>query len=271
MHPEGPRVHRIRRLSLLLLLLLCSWSAAAELRVFELRHATPESLLPVVQPMLGPYESVSVYRNSLVVDAGAGTLARVAEALAGLDTPQRNLLISLRRRTGADIRDSGTEVRGTLQQGDVTLTTGTGARGGSGVEVRTVRRSSTREQDGEQSIRALEGSTVLIRDGALVPLATGSVFGPGVGYEALERGFGVRARVQGEEVTLEIETRDDRLEGGEIRTGELVTTVRAPLGEWVALGGTHDSEAESGDGVGSSWSTRSASSAQYEVRVELAP
>jgi type II secretory pathway component GspD/PulD (secretin) len=253
-----------------LLLLLFSGTVAAELRVFELQHTTPESLLPVVQPMLGPYESVSVYRNSLVVDAGAGTLARVAEALAGLDSPQRNLLISLRRRAGAEISDSGTDVRATLQQGDVTLTTGNAARSGSGIEVRTVRRSSTREHDGEQSIRALEGSTVLIRDGALVPLATGSMFGPGVGYEALERGFGVRARVQGEEVTLDIETRDDRLEGSEIRTGSLVTTVRAPLGEWVALGGTQDSAAEAGDGIGSSWSTRSASTAQYEVRVELA-
>jgi hypothetical protein len=262
-------VRWIRLMSVLVLLLLAR-GALAELRVFELQHTTPESLLPVIEPLLGPYESVSAHRNSLVVNAGEGALTRIEGLLAELDRPQRNLLISVRRRGSAQALHSGTAVSGTLQQGDVSISTGSG-REDSGVELRTVRRSSTHDSEGEQRIRALEGSTVLISDGQLVALATGSVFGPGIGYEALERGFGVRARVSGAQVMLDIETRDERLEGGQIHAGSIVTSVRGALGEWVALGGSQSSSAASGAAIGSGYSTHSAHEQQYEVRVELAP
>ena len=54
----------LRRLLLCIALLLCPARLLAELQVFELQHADAEALLPIVQPLLGPYESVSVYRNS---------------------------------------------------------------------------------------------------------------------------------------------------------------------------------------------------------------
>ena len=49
---------------------LASTGAHAAIRVFELRNATPESVLPVVQPLLGPHESASPYRSALVVKIG---------------------------------------------------------------------------------------------------------------------------------------------------------------------------------------------------------
>ena len=92
----------LRRLLLCFALLFCPVRLLAELQVFELQHADAETLLPIVQPLLGPYESVSVYRNSLVVSADAGAMSRISELLAELDTPQRNLLISVRRNGTAD-------------------------------------------------------------------------------------------------------------------------------------------------------------------------
>lgn len=234
----------IPRVALLLLVLLAGAGARAELRVFEPRHADAESLLPVVQPLLGPGESASVHGNTLVVNAGAGTLRRIDELLAQLDRPLRNLLISVR-------------------QGGPAAGPGSGVRPGGG------RRISTRADGGDSSVRALEGRPVLVRAGALVPLAGEGYWGAGVRYEDVSEAFVVRARLAGERVLLDIETRSDRVEGGAVRTGALHTSVSGGLGEWIAVGGSRAGNDRTGSAPGVSHSTRGDAADLVEVRVEV--
>ena len=241
-----PRVRRaIARAALLLILQAgVGAGARAELRVFEPRHADPESLLPVVQPLLGPGESASVHGGTLVVNAGAGTLRRIDELLPQLDRPLRNLLISVR-------------------QG------GSAAGPGNGVPLGSGRRISTRADGGENSVRALEGRPVLVRAGALVPLADEGYWGAGVRYEEVSEGFVVRARLAGDRVLLDIETRSDRLEGGAVRTGALHTSVSGNRGEWIAVGGSRAGSDPTGAAPAVGYSTRGNAADLVEVRVEV--
>lgn len=233
----------IARVALLLLLLLAGAGASAELRVFEPRHADPESLLPVVQSLLGHGESASVHGNTLVLNAGAGTLRRVDELLAQLDRPPRNLLISVRQGGAAVARSQDAEPGSSRQIG-------------------------TRADGGENSVRALEGRPVLVRAGALVPLAGEGYWGAGVRYEDVSEGFVVRARLAGDQVLLDIETRNDRVEGGVVRTGALHTSVSGGLGEWIAVGGGRAGSDRTGTRPGVSYSTRGNAADLVEVRVE---
>lgn len=262
----------MRVLAPILALMLAAGAAPAraELRVIELRHATPEALLPAIQPLLAPGEGLSAYRNALIVDADAARLARIEQLVRELDVPLRNLLIQVRRRDSALAEDSGAAVRGRIESGDVRIRTGGRPAPGADVEIRASRESSTRGRSAEQSLRALEGTPVLIAEGRLVPLAQGGRWGPQIGYEALEQGFAVSARVAGDTVTLEISARDDRVDGGEVRTGALQSSVSGRLGEWIALGGTQSAQRIEGSGIGAYRRTRADDAAFYEVRVELA-
>ena len=256
------------RLVLLLILCFAGSLAHGELRVFEPRHADPEALLPVVQPLLAAGESASVFGNTLVVNAGAGTLRRIDELLGQLDRPQRNLLISVRRRGSAVEHEQGTAVDATLQRGDVRIGPRGHPRAGSTVQIRGGRQVTTRSGSGESSVRTLEGRPVLIRDGALVPLAGEGYWGTGVRYEDVGQGFVVRARVAGEQVLLDIETRNDRVEGGIVRTGALTGSVSGRLGEWIPLGGSSAGSESTGSGLATRYRTRGSSDELIEVRVE---
>lgn len=257
------------RLVLLLILSFAGTLAHGELRVFEPRHADPEALLPVVQPLLGPEESVSVFGNALVVNAAAGTLHRIDELLGQLDLPQRNLLISVRRGGSAVQHAQGAAVDATLQRGNVRIGSGGDTRAGSTVQIRGGRQITTRSGSGESSARTLEGRPVLIRDGALVPLAGNAHWwGTGVQYEDVSQGFVVRARLAGDQVRLDIETRNDRLEGGIVRTGALTSSVSGRLGEWIPLGGSSAASVSTGSGLTTRHGTRGSSEEMIEVRVE---
>ena len=256
------------RLALLLVLSISATVAHAELRVFEPRHADAEALLPVVQPLLGPGESVSVFGNSLVVNAGTGALHRIDALLGQLDRPQRNLLISVRRGGSAVQHAQGATVDGTLRRGNVSIGSGGNTPADSTVQIRGGRQITTRSGSGESSVRTLEGRPVLIRDGALVPLAGNGFWGTGVQYEDVSQGFVVRARLAGDQVRLDIEARNDRLEGGTVRTGALASSVSGRLGEWIPLGGSTAGSESTGSGLTTRHSTRGSADELVEVRVD---
>jgi hypothetical protein len=224
-------------------LLFLSPVVLADTRVIELQSAAPESLVPVVKPLLGPWESVSVFRQSLVVNAAPETLDRVESLVRELDRPLRNLRISLRRASSDE----------------------------SGIDTRDASVTSTRAREEVQEIRTLEATPLLLRDGSLVPLPAGGVFGPEILWESLENGFAVTARVSGETVTVDVEVRDDNLRSGTVRKTTLQSSVSGQLGEWIALGSTKNTSNRSSLSSGADISTRKRASGSYELLVELLP
>jgi len=230
----------MKRSVMALLVVLCSVTTRAETRVIELHSADPGALVPVVKPMLGPWESVSVFRQSLVLNAAPETLDRISALVKELDRPLRNLWVSLRRAEHAEASGE-----------------------------RSANVASTRSRERVQALRALESTPLLLRDGSLVPLPAGGLFGPDIQWEALEAGFALSARVSGEQVIIETQLRDDRYENGRVRYTTLQNSVSGALGEWIPLGEVHsDQRHESTQG---GLGTRARDSGRYEIRVEVLP
>jgi len=214
-------------------LLFACGVALADTRVFELRSANPEELVPLVKPLLGGWESVTAYRQSLVVNASPETLDRIAGLLADLDRPLRNLLISVRRRSpyGADDAAIVTRPREYLQQA-----------------------------------RVQENRPLLLKHDSLLPLPAGGVLGPDILWLNLEDAVAVSAKVSAGDVTLDIEVRDSGAAGdGERHT--LRTSVQGRLGEWIPLAGNTEHQIDSPGSI----STRRRDEDIYEVRVEMRP
>ena len=211
-----------------------SVQALADTRVFELRDADPEALLPVVKPLLGPWENVSAYRQSLVVNASPETLERIGTLLGELDRPPRTLLVRL-RRASSDRAPADDAI-------------------------------STRPREDMQQARVLEGRPLVLHRGSLMPLPAGGALGPDILWRELESGMAVSVRVSGEDVTMDIDLRDEEAlrEGRQLT---LRTTVRGRVGEWIPLGaGPGGASTEPG-----TQSTRDRTEEMWEAQVELAP
>jgi len=105
-----------RRLSALLLvlgwLLMQADSARAEVRIFDLQHRSAPELVPIVSPLLGSDGGVSALDNRLIVRADPKTLNEIARLVIKLDTPPRQLLITVRQGSHDRQQDAATQSAG---------------------------------------------------------------------------------------------------------------------------------------------------------------
>lgn len=248
----------MRRVAALVLLLCClapAWAASTAVKVYSLHHQVAESLLPAIESVLLADESVQVFNNDLVVNASAASHRQVEQLLQDLDTPLRNLRISVRNAGSGTGNSNNTGVSGGIRTGDVYL----GAGGpvyrerqpGGGLVIqhdglRVHSQHTTRETGSAQSqqVRAIEGYPAWISTGQTMAYRSVDRWGnPVTDFQDANRGFYVTARMIGNRVQLDISTSNDRLaesprerRRGVIETERLQTTVTGAIGEWIPLG-----------------------------------
>jgi len=125
-------------------------------------------------------------------------------------------------------------------------------------------RSSATERV-DQRLQVLEGGRAFIAEGTSRPLQMRD----GVLIQDISTGFEVVPRVAGNEVTLEVAPqRQSPGAAGSVRTLGSATTVRARLGEWVALAGIDEALVREDRGLASRSRRGGESSRRIWVKVE---
>lgn len=242
-----------------------SLAADGELRVIALKHRLAAEVVPSVQPLLGPGESVNALDNKLIVRATPQTLAQIERLLAAIDVARRNLRISVRHSSRQEQGQQTGGVSGEYRSGNTRIVTGServdsrsgvivGHRGADGnVRLHTERRTATTNDTGTYTLTVLDGGRAFLRVGESIPSVDRYLVfvGPrlagvatGVRYHDVTTGFEVEPRMIGERVRLAIYPRlafrGDR--GTQIvNLQELRTEVEAAPGEWIDLGGVLES------------------------------
>lgn len=267
-----------RRLVLLALAILAGIPALAdELEIIDLHHRRADDVIPIVLPLLEAGGALTGADDKLFVRSSPANLAQIREAVAAIDRPQRQLLITVGQGS-VDVRD-GTSVRGsaTIGGGDVRVGVNRPPAGESGVTVVTRSRSVQTDQQNTSSVRALEGSEAYISIGQSVPITSTTVttgWHPPVAqqstsYRDVTSGFYATARVNGDLVTLEISSRQQayRPRDETIDTKGARSVVTGRLGEWIELGAVR--EAQSGSSSGLLVWGRHTGSSEYSARVKV--
>jgi hypothetical protein len=268
---------RRRFFLLALALLTCLTALADEFEIIDLHHRRADDVIPIVLPLLESGGAITGADDKLFVRSNPANLAQIREAVAAIDRPQRQLLITVGQGSGA-ARD-GTSVRGsaTIGSGDVQVGVNRPPAGESGATVITRSRSVQTDQQNTSSIRALEGTEAYISIGQSVPFTSGTVttgrYAPVVqqstSFRDVTSGFYATARVSGDLVTLEISSRQQayrpRDETIDIKGATSVVTGR--LGEWMELGAVR--EAQSGSSSGLLVWGRHTGSSEYSARVKV--
>jgi hypothetical protein len=270
--------HAGRRLVLLSLAVLAGSQALAdELEIIDLHHRRADDVIPIVLPLLEAGGALTGADDKLFVRSSPANLAQIREAVAAIDRPQRQLLITVGQGS-VDARD-GTSVRGsaTIGSGDVRVGVNRPPAGGSGATVIAGSHSVQTDQQNTSSVRALEGSEAYISVGQSVPITSTTVttgWHPPVAqqstsYRDVTSGFYATARVSGDLVTLEISSRQQayRPRDETIDTKGATSVVTGRLGEWIDLGAVRETQSGSSSGL-LVWGRHTGSS-EYSARVKV--
>ena len=256
------------------------------IEVIVLKYRTAEQLIPIVQPLVGKEGAVTGMQNKLIVRASASRMKDVKNVIAGLDTQPRKLMITVRQNAARDALEQEASVYGTAgsNQGRVTLPE-TGTEGGIKVEAGGGRNRiggkivSTRDIEDSrdtQRIQVLEGNPAFIRAGQSVPYTTQTIIQngrqltvtEGTTYRDVTSGFYVLPRINGDQVTLEINPQRNTVgSSGSITIQQAATTLAGRLGEWIELGGL-GGQSTSADS-GATYATRSTSSDKRAIFVKV--
>jgi hypothetical protein len=236
--------------------LLLAWATAfaqGSLEVIKLRHTTAERVLPALRPLLEPGGVLTGQRSQLIVRTSPRNLEELRRALAALDAPARRLMISVRFDSTDAAADANVEAGARI------------SNRGSRVDARIADSRSSATERVDQRLQVLEGGRAFIAEGASRPLQMRD----GVLIQDISTGFEVVPRLAGSEVILEVAPqRQSPGAAGSVRTLGSATTVRARLGEWVALAGIDEASVREERGLASRSRRGGESSRRIWVKVE---
>jgi type II secretory pathway component GspD/PulD (secretin) len=245
-------------------------------------------MIPIVRPLLEPGASVAGADHRLFVRTSAKNFGEIQRAVAALDTPRRMLRIEVAHDGASSATTRHQELSGEVAVGDRTriiVTPRAGSGGGverDGVRYRVEQRSHTSTSRGGQFLTVLDGGSASLRVGTvysdietfLVLAGNRLRVAAGTVYREVGTGFDVRPRLANGHVLLDITPRlAFRGEGGteDVHFQELTTTVRAPLGAWVDLGGSVEQHSQVHRAILSRRTETGGRGGSLRVKVDAAP
>lgn len=276
---------RLRALLPLIAIALLPAGAAArsQLTTIALQQRPAADVAQVLQPLLGPQESVVGDGFTLILNVEPARLEQLRATVAELDRAPRQLRITVRQQVFAEDRMNA--AGGSADLGDrharVIVSppdAGSGAQaryGGIGVYGSD---AQGRQRDtGEQTVLALDGRPARIAVGLSAPFDSACDDDYGgrrtcTEYRDVSTGFEVVARLAGGGVTLDISPQSERLTDGGVMTFQVAQTqLHGPLGQWLELGGEVTTSGESERGVLASTARTGRSARRIAIKVDLAP
>jgi hypothetical protein len=258
---------------LLLCALLISSAAADEMQIFDLKGATPQEMIPLIKPFVGPDGTVTGMHNQLIVRTTPERMIEVRKILLEFDRPPRRLLIHV--RDTAPSESAGDRIGLSVKNPHLQI----GETEKNSLELK--RYTTESRQANQRTLQTVEGQPTLISSGIIRPEVTrsGYIIGPRGGYQTsvdyrnIDSGFYARVQVVRDRVRIEISTRKQEPISGSpvINHQETENVVSGQLGEWLPLARTRTQRQLKSSGIGSYASTESVNEEALWVKVELLP
>lgn len=249
-----------------------------------------DKLVPVLEPMLGPEDRITPYRNKLIVRAPQHRQDKILELLQEIDRPLRNVLISVRYGSSAssssqtlqnDVRYESGGVRiDTGKQPDDKVVVYKGSSMDDKIQVRTVakKRFSTDNENTLSEIRVLEGTQGFLQMGTETPvnryvLMYPAGFGSTTEYRMVGNGIYVVPQIVKDKVRLELYTTNQKPVRGNRDAVEKTDAQSVLLVEpdvWTPFAGTSSSaQTQSNSNVISTRGMQDQSNKALELKVTI--
>ena len=288
-------MQRIFAIFIFVLTLLHDVPASAQqtvLEVIDLKYRSAEQIVPMLKPLLAPGGTISSLQNRVILRTTPQNMAELKKVLDAVDTMPKRLVISVRQEAVGTGLANEAEVSGSIGAGDARATV-PGSRSQQGgtvvirkgdnvVRGRVISSQSAATDRGVQTVQVLEGNEATIRIGQSVPIRSqnviqtpqGTQISQSVEYRDADTGFRVRPRVNGDRVTLEINSRRDTLADTNSQTFDVQrvdTVVSGKLGEWMEIGGMDQNRVQNEGGTISRRTGSVSDDRKVFLKVDLLP
>lgn len=235
-----------KKLTVILLLLLFSAPAVAQLIFYPLKHKMPAEVIPGVQAFLQPSETVAAGHNELILRLESKNIAEIKRLIEKLDQPAHRLLILVNHDGRFNRQTEGYNVNQQIQLG-------VGAKANNNYQGQVNIYSNTSDKQGKnnQSIQVLEGHTAYLSMGVNEPVTDFQVQRHGAyshissstRYREASKGFYITPRLSNETVILEIAPHYEEPLSKGIPSAHFTrasTVIRGRLNTWIQLAGLSD-------------------------------
>jgi hypothetical protein len=277
-------VRRLRALLLVAVVLVPAGAPARpQLATIALQQRPAAEMAQVLQPLLGPQESVSGDGYTLILNVEPARLEQLRATIAELDRAPRQLRITVRQQLFAEDRMNAAGIGADLgdEQARVIVSPPDAGSGAQlryrGIGVYGTDSQGRQRETGEQTVLALEGRPARIAVGLIAPFDSLCEDGYGARrtcteYREVSTGFEVLARLGADGVTLDIAPQAQQLAApGVVAFQVAQTQLHGPLGQWLELGGEVTRSGESERGVLASTARTGRSARRIAIKVDLAP
>jgi len=271
-------------------------AAESELRVIPLKHRLADEVVTVVRPLLAPGESVSGMDSRLIVRAAPRTFAQIEHLLTEIDTPRRNLRISVRHAGEREHAQDNQGISGDVRRGNTRIVVNNSNRDTGGltvgrtgpdgtVQLHSERRVTTTRDASTQNLTVLDGGRAFLRVGESIPqvqpflVLVGNRLGvvAGIQYYDVTTGFEVEPRIVNEasfteRIQLAVTPRFAFRSNQGTQTvnfQELRTVVTVKPGEWIDLGGAVESTNKVNRQILNTRRSTGSEDSRFLIRVDL--
>lgn len=227
-----------------------------EVTQIRIVHRDVSEMLTIVKPLVSPHGFISadVPSNSLIIIDNPAYISRIQELVSRIDQAVPQLKIRVQYGYREAEKEQAVSTRGKIEIGDATI--GVGQKKEDGVDVALSSEKRQHQRDSEYTVMVRSGSTAYISSGYDVPYPErwsrlshkhGHIRRP-VTFKKVDTGYDIRPVLMGNNVQIEIMPHISYLNPRglrqPIRFAEAATQLVVPLGQWVEIAGTTDSQRE---------------------------
>lgn len=202
-----------------ILLLLLSVSIHAQQlidKVIPLNYAQPNELLPALNAVLQPDESIRVYKNSFIVSVSPETLTKLRNLIHQLDVAPAVFLVAIHQGKADWLDDQDDSIHYSTTNGQ--------------------------SQADNQSVQVENGASAFVSMGSDYPVISQVDVGwaTGVGYQRMnaQKGFLIHPELQGNKVKVSIKRTYDQenpVNQNNQQEQQAATTTIIPFNKWVNI------------------------------------
>lgn len=256
--------------------------AADQVEIMELKHTVAEEVILVIKPLLETDAVVTGKGHQLIVRAAPSSLDLIKPIIQRIDTPKRQLKISLRQLeySKGNGRAVSASDSSNLDESARIILNENNTSSSNDIQPRTEKYSTQDRNDTLYEMQTTEGRVTFLRLGKTVPfelqrfITTGRrmSYGHNIGYKEFFSGLFVVPRVHGEFVSLEISSQRQpttAIESGVIKSNQLGSVVRGRLGTWISLGAANQGKKASIDNSTAKIINTNNNGFSVQVKVEL--
>lgn len=225
------------------LLSLPAITHADQLEIISLQHRNAEELLPLLQPIIAPTESISGMSNQIILRANEHSRNEIKKLIQQLDVARKQLIIHIIQDADSATTQELTGFSGHIGIGNVGIDTPSHHSDGK-LNAHIISTRDLKQQHSSQQIRVVDGGRAFINTGQQRPINQTQIIHDRWGnrtvtstnYQSADVGFYVRPRLNGNNITLEIETKNNQFTpNNQIDIQQTNSSISGKLGEWILL------------------------------------